>query len=464
MTLYQGRIATKHSGLMDEINRSLPVDIRLLPYDVLTNKAWCDELHRLGILNADERRSIFAALDDVARLAREGAFEKLPDDEDVHTLVERLVTERADEAGAKIHTGRSRNDQVVCDLRMYACDRTAELSELVIRLIQTLQKLGAEHAETLLAGETHLQPAQVITLGHFLLSLGFALARDLGRLRDSFARANLCPLGAGALAGSGFPVDRRRLAEALGFDGVCGNTLDAVSDRDFVQEIVFACATICLHLSRCAEQFVIWSNPAFGYVRFADDWSTGSSMMPQKRNPDAMELIRAKAARVVGDATSLSALIKGLPLSYVKDLQEDKPPFFDALDSTSLCLRVFDAALASARFDAARMKDALTGDLLATDLADLLVEAGLPFRVAHEKVGRLVSGLEQQSRSLSNVGPEELRRQFSELREKRLPLNFADAPARRRVTGGADPARIAEQIEMLNSVIAEKSLRRRLTE
>jgi argininosuccinate lyase len=462
MTLYRGRLDAKHPGLMDAINRSLPVDIRLLPYDLLTNRAWCAELRRIGILTAKELRAIQAALDDVARLAKDGAFATLPDDEDVHTLVERLLTERLGETGAKIHTGRSRNDQVVCDLRLYTCDKLAELADLIAQLIRTLRKLGQEHAQTLLAGETHLQPAQVITLGHFLLSLGFALARDLDRLKDAFARANQCPLGSGALAGSGFAVDRHRLAEALGFDGICGNTLDAVSDRDFAQETVFACTLICLHLSRYAEQFVIWANPAFGYVRFADDWSTGSSMMPQKRNPDAMELVRAKAARCIGHTAALAALTKGLPLSYAKDLQEDKPPLFDALDSASLCLRVFDAALASATFDAEKMKRALTGDLLATDLADMLVETGAPFRSAHERVGRLMKDLEQQGRSLLEVSPAEMKKRFPEIAENSFPLTFENALNRRDVLGGAAPKNVARQIKMLDQAVAENMLPKRV--
>jgi len=462
MTLYRGRIDAKYPGLMDEINRSLPVDIRLLPYDLLTNRAWCAELKRIGILTANELKAIQKALDDVAKMAKDGAFAALPDDEDVHTLVERLLTEKLGETGAKIHAGRSRNDQVVCDLRMYVCDRLADLAEQAAQLIRTVQKLGKKHAQTLLAGETHLQPAQVITLGHFLLALGGALARDLGRLRDAFSRANQCPLGSGALAGSGFPVDRRRLAKMLGFDGVVENTLDAVSDRDFAQEAVFACALICLHLSRFAEQFVIWANPAFGYVRFADDWSTGSSMMPQKRNPDAMELIRAKAARCIGHAAASMSLTKGLPLAYAKDLQEDKPPLFDALDSAALCLRVFDAALASATFDAARMKNALSGDLLATDLADLLVEAGVPFRAAHERVGRLVKDLEKRKKSLLEVTPAEMKKRFPEIAENSFPLTFENALKRRAVIGGAAPKNVARQIRMLDEAVAENVLKKRV--
>ncbi len=451
MTLYKGRIDADQHGLMDAINRSLPVDIRLLPYDVRTNKAWATELQRLEIMSQQEYGDVITALDEIEKMGASDAFHPLPPDEDVHTLVERLLTEKTGEVGAKIHTGRSRNDQVVCDLRLFTAEWLTEIVANLNSLIGVLAELGEKHAEVLLPGTTHMQPAQPITLGHFLLSLAFALVRDAERFQDARVRVNKCPLGAGALAGSGFPVDRARLAEDLGFDGVCENALDAISDRDFVQETVAACAMVCTHLSRYAEQFVIWANPAFGYIQFSDAWSTGSSMMPQKRNPDAMELIRAKAARCIGLSTSILTLTKGLPLSYAKDLQEDKSLLFDAADTATLCVKVFCEALRTARFSPQRMLKSLTGDLLATDLADALALRGVPFRRAHQMVAEWVTELEKQDRTPIDVAQAELMERFPQLQDTNFSLSYEASVARRQTIGGASPDKVREQAAALKS-------------
>ncbi len=454
MTLYNGRIQTKPEMLMDLINRSLPTDIRLLPYDLQNNRAWAGQLRRLGLFTQDEHEKILAALDEIEAMAEQGAFDPLPDDEDVHTLVERLLALKAGGAGKNNHAGRSRNDQVVCDLRMAARDLLSELMEALVGMIRNLAAMGRKHANTVLAGTTHMQPAQPITLGHFLLSAAFALLRDLQRATDARTRTNQCPLGSGALAGSGFAVDREALADALGFEGVCGNALDAVSDRDFVQEIAGVCSILCGHLSRYAEQLIIWSNPNFGYVRFADEFSTGSSMMPQKRNPDAMELIRAKAARCIGNAACLAALTKGLPLSYAKDLQEDKQALFDSLDIALLCVRVFDRALGSARFDPERMARALSGDMLATELADALAPAGVPFRQAHERVARWVTELEEKGMDLLDSTPEEMASKFPELGDAPA-LSFDRAVARRCVIGGTAPDAVRNQARAIEKALED---------
>jgi argininosuccinate lyase len=453
MTLYEGRIGGKYSKLMDRINRSLPIDIRLLPYDVLTNRAWAGQLAKTAVLSAGEHASILRALDEVAKLDPETLAKDLPADEDVHTLVERLVTEAVGDAGARIHTGRSRNDQVVCDVRMYTADRLAELGQATADLIRTLKELGEKHTDTLLPGTTHLQPAQPISLGFYLLSLAFALIRDLERIAQTRARTNLCPLGAGALAGSGFPLDRQALSEELGFDGLLDNALDAIGDRDFAQETATVCAQLCSHLSRYAELFIYWANPAFGYVRFSDDWSTGSSMMPQKRNPDAMELVRGKAARCIGDATTLMTLAKGLPPSYSKDLQEDKEPLFDALDTTELCVLVFCEAIGSATFDSERMAAGCTADMLATDLADALVEAGVPFRKAHARVAKLVTELESKQSDLLDLDSAALLETYPELAEG-FSLDFTQALARRSIEGGTAPESVSAQAKKVETALA----------
>ncbi len=449
MTLYEGRVKSRPNALMDALNRSLPVDIRLLPQDLRTNRAWAGELARLGIYTRDEFRSVADALSAIHEEYESGAFHPLPDDEDVHTLVERLLTERLGDIGARIHTGRSRNDQVACDLRLFLMDAADRLHRDIHALIGVLATRIEEHKKTLLAGTTHLQPAQPITLGHFLSSLAFALIRDAGRIGDARRRAALCPLGSGALAGSGFPVDRRKLADSLGFEGVLENSLDAVSDRDAAQETAAACAVLAGHLSRYAEQFVIWSHPSFGYVRFSDDWSTGSSMMPQKRNPDAMELVRGKAARVIGDCTTLLCLTKGVPLSYAKDLQEDKAALFDSVDTAGLCLGVFAKAVENATFFPENMERALSADLLATDLADALSAAGMPFRRAHAVVAELVTELEQRGKGLLDVPPSELAERFEELRDQAFSLDFSAAVERRAVVGGPAEKSMDEQLERL---------------
>ncbi|CAM2008465.1 argininosuccinate lyase [Acanthopleuribacter pedis] len=453
MKLYKGRIPNDPNPLMDEINRSLPFDIRLLPYDVATNRAWAGELQRLGVFSAEEYAAVQETLTAVQAEFEAGGFDPLPDDEDVHTLVERKLTEALGPVGARIHTGRSRNDQVVTDLRLYCVERLKELGTALLALIQTLATRAREHRDTLMAGTTHMQPALPVTLGHYLLSLAAAIQRDHDRTRSTLDHTNRCPLGAGAMAGSGFPVDRQALADALGFAGVLPNSIDAVSDRDFCIEIASTCALITTHLSRYADQFIVWANPAFGTVRFADQWSTGSSMMPQKRNPDAMELIRGKASRVHGNLVHLLSMLKGVPLSYAKDLQEDKEPLFEALDTTLLCVRVFDKAVASATFNPERLAAALTDDMLATDLADALARAGVPFRVAHERVGAWVSELEAAQRGILETSLAERAQVFPELGENGAVLSFADSVAARHVAGGTAPSSVDQQIADLEQFL-----------
>ena len=451
MTLYEGRIAQSSNALMDAINRSLPVDIRLLPYDIATNRAWAAELEYLGVLSGAECAKIFGVLGRILERYQSGDFDVLPDDEDVHTLVERLLTDELGETGARIHTGRSRNDQVACDLRLYLMDA---LNKLVVDARATIRVLidqAQAGIDWLMPGTTHMQPAQPITLGFFLGSAAAALQRDVERLLDAGKRAALCPLGSGALAGSGFAVDRERLAHALGFAAPLPNALDAIADRDAAQETATACAVLAGHLSRYAEQFVLWSNPQFGYLSFSDRWSTGSSMMPQKRNPDAMELVRAKAARVIGQTTTLLTLTKGLPLSYAKDLQEDKQALFDVVDQTGLALKVFAAALGEAVFKRDKMEQALTADLLATDLADRLAAAGVPFRQAHGRVGTFVTRLEEADATLLSIPEGWAAESFPELDLIARPLDYEQAVKGRAVFGGTAPERVREQLAGLET-------------
>lgn len=452
MKLYEGRLPGETDPLMDELNRSLPVDIRLWHCDLATNQAWAEELARLGIYTDAELKAVSAALSELAE-EDPGDWDSLPGDEDVHTLVERLLTQKLGDTGARIHTGRSRNDQVVCDLRLYAVGRIKTLLTALHKAISALSGQAKAHRDTLMAGTTHLQPALPVTLGHFLLSAAFALLRDGQRLEDAKARTNWCPLGSGAMAGSGFEVDREALAAKLGFQGVLPNSIDAVSDRDFCVEIASACASLAVHLSRYAEQFIFWANPSFGYIKFDDAWSTGSSMMPQKRNPDAMELVRGKAARVIAAPQQLMTMLKGLPLTYAKDLQEDKQVLFDALDSAQLVVEVFAAAVASARFQPEKLQAGLSADMLATDLADALARVGVPFRQAHERVARLVGVLEMDGRGLDSLSIAEMRQNFPEFGEETPRLSFKESVARRNVMGGTAPSRITAQLEWLEAFL-----------
>ena len=455
MTLYKGRIDAAPNQLMDAMNKSLPVDIRFFPYDVNTNRAWARELCRIGVFTEQERDDILDALDNILRRYNNGEFAELPDDEDIHTLTERLLTESLGDTGARIHTGRSRNDQVACDLYQYLMDNLKMLGSHLHRLISVLCKVATAHSTTLMAGTTHLQPAQPVTLGHFLMSLAFALQRDFGRTVDARRRVDRCPLGAGAIAGCGFVVDREKIAMELGFSGPTDNSIDAISDRDVAQEAAFVCATLLTHLSRYAEQFIIWSNPAFGYVKWDAQWSTGSSMMPQKRNPDAMELVRAKAARGLGNVTTLLSLTKGVPLSYAKDLQEDKEALFDAIDTALLTIQVFTQAVESATFVPERMKAVLTSDMLATDLADALVEKGVPFRKAHERTAQFVTFLEDNDKDLLGATQAEMDAHFPEFKGSPLKLSYEGSLERRRAIGGTAPVSVNAQIEKLTRWLAD---------
>ncbi|MBN2343450.1 MAG: argininosuccinate lyase [Deltaproteobacteria bacterium] len=457
MTLYKGRIDAAPNELMDALNKSLPVDIRFFPYDVNTNRVWATELERIGIFTEAERKSIHQTLDSILARYHSGEFHALPDDEDIHTLTERLLTEQLGDTGARIHTGRSRNDQVACDLYQYLMDQLNMLKSHLHNLISIICDVAKTHTSTLLAGTTHLQPAQPITLGHFLMSLGFALQRDFQRADDAIRRVDRCPLGAGAIAGCGFVVNRTKIATELGFSRPTDNSIDTISDRDVAQEVAFVCASTLTHLSRYAEQFVIWSNPAFGYVKWDAQWSTGSSMMPQKRNPDAMELVRAKAARAAGNVTTLLSMTKGVPLSYAKDLQEDKEAVFDSIDTALLTIQVFGQALKSAVFNPDQMKKVLTSDMLATDLADALVEKGIPFRKAHERTAQFVTFLEDANRDLLNATVDEMNSHFPEFKDNPLQLGYEASLERRSVIGGTAPSSVASQIKILKDWLSQNT-------
>jgi argininosuccinate lyase len=450
-TLWHGRFEGGPAEELLAYTVSLPFDRRLAPQDLAGSRAHVRGLARAGILDAGEADAVLAALDAVEQELAEGTFAFAPSDEDVHTAVERRVTELAGPAGAKLHTGRSRNDQVATDLRLYAKDALADVARRLLALQRTLLRRAEEAGDAYLPGYTHLQRAQPVTLAHHLLAHGWALGRDVDRLLDARRRLDVSPLGAGALAGSSLPLDPDAVAADLGFAARFENSLDAVSDRDFVAEALFALALVGIHLSRIGEEVVLWTSEEFGFAVLDDGYATGSSMLPQKKNPDIAELARGKAGRLIGDLTGLLATLKGLPLAYNRDLQEDKEPLFDAVDQVALALSAVDGMLGTIRFDVERMQAAADVPAAsATDLAEHLVAAGMPFRDAHAVVGGLVRSALAGGGSLA-----ELVAAHPDLGPEAAALLEPGVAVRRRTTpGGAGPDAVAVQLERFRARLA----------
>jgi argininosuccinate lyase len=442
-TLWHGRFEGGPAEELMAFTVSLPFDARLAGDDIAGSRAHVRGLARGGILTDAERDDVLAALDAVEAELAAGELVFLPSDEDIHTAVERRVTELAGSAGGKLHTGRSRNDQVATDLRLFAKRELAVVAERVLGLQQVLHDRAVEAGDAYLPGYTHLQRAQPVLLAHHLLAHAWALSRDLDRLADTIRRLDVSPLGAGALAGSSLPLDPAGTAADLGFAGVFPNSLDAVSDRDFVAEGLFDLALLGVHLSRLAEEIILWSTDEFGFLGLADAYSTGSSMLPQKKNPDIAELTRGKTGRLIGNLTGLLATLKALPLAYNRDLQEDKEPFFDSLDTVVLALSAMTGLLASSSFRLDAMAEAADAPTsAATDLAEHLVAGGMPFREAHAVVGALV----RQSLD-EGIALRELVEASPELGPDALFLLDRGTAVRRRTTpGGAGPDPVAAQL------------------
>ncbi|MGF1639462.1 MAG: argininosuccinate lyase [Rhodospirillales bacterium] len=443
--IWGGRFEAGPSAVMAEINASIDFDRRLILHDIAGSKAHCAMLVRCGIISQADGDAILAGLDAVQREAEDGRFAFDRSLEDVHMNVEARLARLIGEPAGRLHTARSRNDQVATDLRLWVRDAVDDLDRALAALQAVLIDTAERHAATIMPGFTHLQAAQPVTLGHHLLAYVEMLGRDRGRLADGRRRLNECPLGAAALAGTSFPVDRRMTAAALGFERPAANSLDAVSDRDFVLEFLAAGAVLAVHLSRLAEEIVLWCSEPFGFVRLSDEFSTGSSIMPQKRNPDAAELVRAKAGRVIGALSALLVVMKGLPLAYGKDMQEDKEPVFDAADTLRLCVAATAGMLAGATFDPARMRAAATvGFPTATDLADWLVRRlGLPFRRAHHVVGALVREAETRGCGLEELPLEAMRAVEPAIGEDVYRvLGIEESVASRTSEGGTAPANV----------------------
>ncbi len=447
--MWGGRFALGPSEALDALNRSLPVDHRLWPQDVAASKAWVHALCQAGVVTANEEAQLLGGLDRVADQLADGAAVGAPD-EDVHTLVERLLYNEVGGLAGKLHTGRSRNDQVATDLRLWTLDAIDHLDAGVAALGKTLVGKAKDSIDALLPGYTHGQRAQPVRWAYVLLAHAWPLVRDRQRLADARRRTAELPLGSGALAGSGFPVDRVLLKEALGFRVVSPNALDATGDRDFVADVLFAIALIGTHLSRLGAELITYASGEFGFVTLADDFSTGSSLMPQKRNPDVFELARGKAGRMLGDLVALLTTLKGIPAGYQKDLQEDKALLFDACDTLATVLPAVTGAIETLTINADRMAAALDPAMRATDLADLLVEAGVPFRESHGLIGRLVRAAEHEHVPLDRVPQNIANAIHPALGSALAQLGTWEQSVESRATpGGASRASVESQIEEL---------------
>ncbi|MFQ3567342.1 MAG: argininosuccinate lyase [Aggregatilineales bacterium] len=459
MRLWGGRFSEPSAAELRALNDSLSFDQRLALHDIAGSLAYARALAAAGVLQAREAETIISGLEQVRAEFEAGVFQFGPFDEDIHTAVERRLTELVGPVGGKLHTGRSRNDQVATDVRLWTREALAVIDGLLASVQWALLQRAREHLETLMPGYTHFQPAQPITAGHWLLSFFWMFARDRERLIDCQRRVNVSPLGSGALAGTPFAVDRAALAEALGFASHSHNSLDAVSDRDFVAETLFVFALIGVHLSRLAEDIILYSNPSLGFVMLDERYSTGSSLMPQKRNADPMELTRGKAGRLLGNLAGLLATLKGLPSAYNKDLQEDKEPLFDSFDALQRLLPVVAAVIASLRFNSDRMRSALTADMLATDLADYLVKRDIPFREAHHIVGEAVRLAAEQGVTLNEL-PLTTLRKLSKLFDEDVQsvFDFHASVRRRTADGGTAPEAVQRQIDEAEALMAKLAI------
>ena len=447
--MWGGRFAAGPSAIMREINASIPFDKALWQQDIAASKAHVAMLGAQGIVAAEDAAAISAGLDSVAA---EYAANGVPEDwdrEDIHMTTEARLAELIGPAAGRLHTARSRNDQVATDFRLWVRDAVDQMDAGLAGLQRALVTRAGEHADSIMPGFTHLQTAQPVTLGHHLMAYYEMLRRDRARLADARARMNECPLGSAALAGTGFPIDREATARALGFDRPTANSLDAVSDRDFALDFLWCCSATALHLSRLAEELILWASQPFGFIRLPDSLSTGSSIMPQKKNPDAAELVRGHSGRVIGALTSLMITMKGLPLAYSKDMQDDKPPVFEAASLMGLSIAAMTGMIAESTFNTARMRAAAElGYATATDLADWLVrEAGIPFREAHHITGSAVKLAESRGIALDALPLADLQAIDARIDERVYAALSVDASVAARASlGGTAPDQVRLQV------------------
>lgn len=446
--MWGGRFTEPTDALVERVNASITFDKELAEDDITGSIAHATMLAEVGVLTEEEGATITAGLEAILADLEAGRIEWRVELEDVHMNIERLLTERVGAVGGKLHTARSRNDQVATDMRLYFRRQGGLIRDLLVDIRRTLVDLAEEHLDVIIPGYTHLQVAQPVRLGHHFLAYQEMFRRDQGRLEDALTRADELPLGAGALAGTTFPIDRHRTAELLGFGQVAANSLDAVSDRDFVLEGLFALSVVMMHLSRLSEELIIWSSQEFGFVTLPDSHTTGSSIMPQKKNPDVAELVRGKVGRVYGSLMGLLTTMKGLPLSYNKDMQEDKEGLFDAAATVSDSLRLYLSMLPRMTVNEERTRGAAASAYSnATDLADYLVRKGVPFREAHHTVGRLVGEALSQGKPLESLTLEEFRAEDARIDDDVYDALMLETVVDARASyGGTARARIVEQL------------------
>jgi argininosuccinate lyase len=457
--LWGGRFAGSPADALAALSLSTHFDWRLARYDIAGSQAHAHVLHGAGLLSGAELAGMLDGLERLDADVADGTFVAAAADEDVHTALERGLLDRAGaELGGRLRAGRSRNDQIATLIRMYLRDEARAIAAGILSVVDSLRAQADRHLGVAMPGRTHLQHAQPVLLAHHLLAHVHALARDVDRLRDWDVRAAVSPLGSGALAGSSLPLDPAAVARELGFDRPAANSIDAVSDRDFVAEFLFVAALAGVHLSRIGEEVILWATPEFGWVRLHDAWSTGSSIMPQKKNPDIAELARGKSGRFIGNLTGLLATLKGLPLAYDRDLQEDKEPVFDTVDQLLVLLPALTGLIATLTFDAERLTAAApAGFALATDVAEWLVRQGVAFREAHEISGSFVSYCEQRGVDLPDLSDEQLAEIDPRLTAGvRAVLSVSGALAARSAVGGTSPVRVAEQLSAVARVLDEQ--------
>jgi len=455
--LWAGRFREKTAKSVESFTESISFDYRLWRYDIEGSIAHAKMLAKQSIISHEDSEKIIKALKEIAKEIQGGKFIFRVDLEDIHMNIEAALIRKIGEAGGKLHTARSRNDQISLDLRLYLREETKEILMLIKKFQYTLLSIATKHLTVVMPGYTHLQRAQPVLLSHHLLAYAEMLQRDRERLRDAYKRINVLPLGASALAGTSFPIDRGYVAKLLGFEDVSKNSVDTVSDRDFALEFLSNTAILTMHLSRFAEELVLWSTHEFGYIELPEAFSTGSSAMPQKKNPDVAELIRGKTGRVYGNLFSVLTIMKGLPLSYNRDLQEDKPALFDTVDTVKSCLSVLDEMLPNVMFNAERLRKAAEEEYLtATDIAEYLVRGGLPFRKAHEVTGRLVSYCVGRKKKLEELTIKELKK-FSPLISEDIYafLSPEESVRRKKSIGSTSPEEVRRQIKRLQKVVSK---------
>lgn len=447
--MWAGRFSKEVDSRVNAFNSSIAFDARMYKHDIMGSIAHATMLGEAGIIPKEDSETLIKGLEEVLSDLESGKLEINPEAEDIHMFIESVLTERLGDVGKRLHTARSRNDQVALDIRLYLRDEIEEIKKLVISLTETLCKIASQHTDTIMPGYTHLQRAQPITFGQHLMAYAQMFLRDIDRLTDAAGRMNVCPLGSGALAGTTYPIDRQRTSSLLHFDEPMVNSLDGVSDRDFCIELASAISIIMMHLSRFSEEIILWSSWEFKFIELDDAFSTGSSIMPQKKNPDVTELIRGKAARIFGDNMTLLAMMKGLPLAYNKDMQEDKEAIFDAVDNVKLCLVTFIPMLDTMSVYKDNMRNAAAkGFINATDCADYLVKKGMPFRDAYKITGGLVARCIQLGTDLEHLDLEEYRKQTDLFTDDVYAAISLDTCVNQRKSyGGPAPESVKAQIE-----------------